>query len=201
MYSEVIFLKKDARFYFKFFIEVFKLSAFTFGGGYVIVPLMRKKFVEELKWLEEEEMLDLIGIAQSAPGAIAVNASILTGYRLAGVAGALLGAFGTVLPPLIIITFISAAYSLIRDNAVMDAMMRGMQIGVAVVVVDAGIRLIKSIIKTKSAFGMAMLALSFIAAWLFKAPVTYILIASIFIGVVYSMISGRRNAAEGVVVE
>ena len=77
-------MKKDFAFYRKLFTSTFYLSAFTFGGGYVIIPLMRKKFVEQFHWIEETEMLDLTAIAQSAPGQIAVNASILIGYRLAG---------------------------------------------------------------------------------------------------------------------
>ena len=83
-------MKKDAKFYWKLFGATFTLSAFTFGGGYVSVPLMRQKFVEKYHWIEEEEIMDLTAIAQSAPGPIAVNASILIGYRLAGVFGALL---------------------------------------------------------------------------------------------------------------
>ena len=66
----------------KLFTSTFQLSAFTFGGGFVIIPLMRKKFVDELGWIEEQEMLDLTAIAQSSPGPIAVNASILVGYLL-----------------------------------------------------------------------------------------------------------------------
>ena len=91
-------MKKDANFYFKLFYSTFCLSAFTFGGGYVIVPLMRKKFVNELEWLDEKEMLDLTAIAQSAPGAMAVNAAILVGYRLAGILGAFITILATVLP-------------------------------------------------------------------------------------------------------
>ena len=83
-------MKKDWRMYTKLFSSTFSLSAFTLGGGYVIVPLMRKKFVDELHWLEEKEMLDLTAIAQSSPGALAVNASILIGYRIAGVLGAII---------------------------------------------------------------------------------------------------------------
>ena len=69
----------------KLFLSTFYLSAFTFGGGYVIVTLMKKKFVDEYHWIEEEEMLDLVAIAQSAPGAIAVNGAIVVGYKLAGI--------------------------------------------------------------------------------------------------------------------
>ena len=85
--------------YRKLFASTFKLSACTFGGGFVIIPLMRKKFVEELHWIEEEEMMDLTAIAQSSPGAIAVNASILVGYHVAGIKGALTTVIGTILPP------------------------------------------------------------------------------------------------------
>ena len=90
-------MEKDKKFYWKLFSSTFSLSAFTFGGGFVIIPLMRKKFVEELSWIDEQEMLDLTAIAQSSPGAIAVNASILIGYRLDGFRGALITVLGTCL--------------------------------------------------------------------------------------------------------
>ena len=71
--------------YWQLFLSTFKLSACTFGGGFVIIPLMRERFVKELHWIEEEEMLDLTAIAQSSPGSIAINASILVGYHVAGI--------------------------------------------------------------------------------------------------------------------
>ncbi len=80
---------KDKRFFWELFIATLQLSAFTVGGGFVIVPLMRRKFIREKQWIDEDEMLDLTAIAQSAPGSIAVNASILLGYRLAGFRGVL----------------------------------------------------------------------------------------------------------------
>jgi len=104
-------MKKNLKFYFKLFSSTFYLSAFTFGGGYVIVPLMRKKFVEQYHWIEDKEMLDLIAIAQSSPGPIAVNGAILVGYRLAGVVGSVITIIGTVLPPLITLSIISLAYT------------------------------------------------------------------------------------------
>ena len=101
--------------YKKLFFSTFQLSACTFGGGFVIIPLMRKKFVDELGWIDEDEMLDLTAIAQSSPGAIAVNASILVGYHVAGFLGAMLTVLGTILPPLIIISIISMFYRAFRD--------------------------------------------------------------------------------------
>ena len=94
--------------YWQLFLSTFKLSACTFGGGFVIIPLMRERFVKELRWIEEEEMLDLTAIAQSSPGSIAINASILVGYHVAGIPGALITVVGAALPPLIIISIISA---------------------------------------------------------------------------------------------
>lgn len=91
----------------RLFIETFYLSAFTFGGGYMIVSLMKKKFVNEYHWIEEDEMLDLVAIAQSAPGAIAVNGAIVVGYKLAGISGVIVSVFGAVLPPFLIISVVS----------------------------------------------------------------------------------------------
>ena len=102
--------------YWQLFLSTFKLSACTFGGGFVIIPLMRERFVKELRWIEEEEMLDLTAIAQSSPGSIAINASILVGYHVAGIPGALITVVGAALPPLIIISIISAFYQAFRSN-------------------------------------------------------------------------------------
>lgn len=98
----------------RLFIETFYLSAFTFGGGYMIVSLMKKKFVNEYHWIEEDEMLDLVAIAQSAPGAIAVNGAIVVGYKLAGISGVIVSVFGAVLPPFLIISVVSVFYEIFR---------------------------------------------------------------------------------------
>ena len=88
---------------FKLFITNFYLSAFTFGGGYVIVTLMKNKYVDELNWIEEKEMLDLVAIGQSAPGPIAVNGAIVIGFKLAGIKGAFVSMLATIIPPFVII--------------------------------------------------------------------------------------------------
>ncbi len=136
--------------YRKLFLSTFELSACTFGGGFVIIPLMRKKFVEELGWIEEEEMLDLTAIAQASPGAIAVNASIMLGYHIAGIPGAILAVLGTVLPPLIIISIISMFYQAFRNNVIVSMGMRGMLCGVAAVICDVVINMAKSIFQKKT---------------------------------------------------
>ena len=100
----------------KVFFSTLYLSAFTFGGGYVIVTLMKKKFVDELHWIDEEEMLDLVAIAQSAPGAIAVNGAIVVGYKLAGIAGAFAAIIGTIIPPFVILSVIFYFYAAFSSN-------------------------------------------------------------------------------------
>lgn len=104
----------------KIFISTLYLSAFTFGGGYVIVSLMKKKFVDEYHWIEENEMLDLVAIAQSAPGAIAVNGAIVVGYKLAGIAGVMTAILGTVIPPFLILSILSVFYQAFRSNYVVS---------------------------------------------------------------------------------
>ena len=94
----------------KLFITTLYISSFTFGGGFVIVTFMKKKFVDELHWIDEQEMLDMTALAQSAPGAIAVNAAILVGWQVEGLAGMLVAVLGTILPPMVILSIISVFY-------------------------------------------------------------------------------------------
>ena len=118
----------------KLFISTLYLSAFTFGGGYVIITLMKKKFVDEYHWIDEEEMLDLVAIAQSAPGPIAVNGAIVIGYKLAGVPGLLVSILGTVTPPFVILSIVSLFYTAFRENLYIAMMLEGMQAGVGAVI-------------------------------------------------------------------
>lgn len=165
------------------FSSTFILSAFTFGGGYVIVPLMKKRFVDELKWIDDEEMLDIIAISQSSPGAIAVNASILVGYKVAGIRGALLTVLGTVTPPLFIISVISLFYEAFRDNAMISAMLTTMQAGVATIILDVVLNMIGLLIKDRRIIPILMLILSFTAAVVFHVNLIYILLFNALAGV------------------
>lgn len=189
-------MKKDLRFYIKLFASTFLLSAFTFGGGYVIISLMRKKFVDQYKWIEEDEMLDLTAIAQSTPGAIAVNASILIGYRMAGIPGALLTVFGTVLPPLIILSVISVAYTAFRDSVMVGYTLRGMQAGVAAVIIDVVINMIHNVIKDKKIFPILLMMAAFIAAFIFNVSVIIIILVCGVIGAI-SIYSTKHSVEKG----
>ena len=177
-------LKYSKNIYKKLFFTVFKISACTFGGGFVIIPLMRRKFVEELGWIEEQEMMDLTAIAQSSPGAIAVNASILVGYHVAGFTGAMITVLGTVLPPLTIISLISLFYQAFRDNIIVNMAMAGMLAGVAAVICDVVINMIKNIMKQKRILPLLMLAGAFTATYFFKVNIFVIILVCGIIGAV-----------------
>jgi chromate transporter len=177
-------LKHYKNIYKKLFFTVFKISACTFGGGFVIIPLMRRKFVEELGWIEEQEMMDLTAIAQSSPGAIAVNASILIGYHVAGFTGAMITVLGTVLPPLTIISLISLFYQAFRDNIIVNMAMAGMLAGVAAVICDVVINMIKNIMKQKRILPLLMLAGAFTATYFFKVNIFVIILVCGIIGAV-----------------
>ena len=185
--------EEKRKIYQKLFTSTFQLSACTFGGGFVIIPLMRKKFVEELHWIEEQEMLDLTAIAQSSPGAIAVNASILVGYHVAGISGALVTLIGTVLPPLIIISVISFFYKAFRDNPIVNMAMMGMLAGVAAVILDVVLTMTKGILKEKRLLPVLMLVVSFAAVRFFQVNIILIILTCGVIGAVDTCWQGRAG--------
>jgi len=178
--------------YKKLFLSTFQLSACTFGGGFVIIPLMRKKFVEELHWIDEQEMMDLTAIAQSSPGAIAVNASILVGYHTAGVTGALITVLGTVLPPLLIISVISLFYQAFRDNAVVSMAMSGMLAGVAAVICDVVITMAKPILSGRRLLPVAILLASFVSVRFFGTNIVLVILICGLLGAVDTFRQERK---------
>lgn len=169
--------------YGKLFWSVFYISACTFGGGYVIVPLMRKRFVEELHWLKEEEILDLIAIAQSSPGAIAVNGALMIGYRVCGLPGAAIAVLGTVLPPLLILSVISVFYNLFITNPIVAAVLKGMQAGIGAVIVDVVWTMGAEVAAQKDIFSLVLMAVAFAAACFGNINVIYIILIAAILGI------------------
>ncbi|MGI6432780.1 MAG: chromate transporter [Sphaerochaetaceae bacterium] len=169
------------------FRTTFTLSAFTFGGGYVIVPLMRKSFVDTLKWIDQQEMLDLIAIAQSAPGPIAVNTSILVGYKVFGIGGALVSLLGTVLPPLITLTLLSYIYEAIKNNLIVQTLFYGMSIGVAIVILDAVFTLAKTVASEKKVLPLLIMAGAFVATYLLKFNIVLIILSCAVVGIIATL--------------
>ena len=172
----------------KLFISTLYLSAFTFGGGYVIVTLMKKKFVDEYHWIENDEMLDLVAIAQSAPGAIAVNGAIAVGYKLAGLVGVVVAIFATIIPPFLIISMISIFYTLFRDNSFIAYILEGMQTGVGAVIASVSYQIGADIV-SKSTVSIFIMLTAFILNIYFKVNVIYIILLCILIGVIRVVVS------------
>lgn len=178
------------------FTSTLKLSACTFGGGFVIVPLMRKKFVDQLHWIDEQEMLDLISIAQSSPGAIAVNASVIVGYHVAGALGALIAVLGTILPPLTIISVISLFYRAFRDNLIVGLVMKGMLAGVAAVICDVVITMAAGIFKSKRVLPVLVMVGAFTATFFFKVNIVLIILCCGVVGAV-DVLCRKKKGREG----
>lgn len=179
-------MHKNMHIYIKLFTTTFMLSAFTFGGGYVIIPLMKQKFVDHLEWLTEEEVLNLVAIAQSAPGPIAVNASILLGFRVAGIFGAIATILGTILPPLITLSIISVFYVAFRDNIYVSAALRGMQAGVAAVIADVVLDMASVIVKERKKLSIAVMCIAFVATYWIGLNVVYTIFACALLGALQS---------------
>ncbi len=177
----------------RLFLSTLELSACTFGGGFVIIPLMRKKFVEELGWIEEQEMLDLAAIAQSSPGSIAVNVSILVGYRVAGIPGALLTTLGSVLPPLIIISVISLFYRAFRDNVWVSMAMAGMLCGVTAVIFDVVVNMVSALLKQKRVLPLLVLVGAFLATRYGKVNILIIIFLCGLLGAGDTWLRGRKE--------
>lgn len=177
----------------KLFLSAFLISAVTFGGGYVIVTFFKKKYVDEYKWIDEKEMLDLIAIAQASPGAIAVNGAIITGYKICGVLGAAVAVLATILPPVIIIAAVSAAYNAFKDNRVVAAMLQGMQAGVAAVIASVSYDMAVDVFKEKSPSSIIIMAGAFAASCFFNVNAVYIVLACIAIGICKALWQRRRK--------
>lgn len=186
-------MKKDYSKLWTLFKSMFVLSACTFGGGFVIVSLMKKKFVEQLKWLEEDEMLDVTAITQSSPGPLPVNASVIIGYRMAGILGSFIAVLGTILPPMIIISVISLFYEQFRTNPYIATALQVMRAGVAAVIFDVVINLAGNVCKTRRTLYIVMMILAFVAAYILDISAMLIILVCLGIGLVDLFFSMRAQ--------
>ena len=177
-------LRPTAKTLWQLFLSTLYISAFTFGGGFVIVTFMKKKFVDELHWIDEDEMLDLTAIAQSSPGSIAVNAAILVGWRIGGAMGIAIAVLGTLLPPMLILSIISFFYAAFASNRYVALTLRGMQAGVAAVILDVVCGLGSKVVKEHSVLSIALMLCAFAATFFFKINVVFILLAAASVGAV-----------------
>lgn len=173
---------RNGAFYWQLFRSTFLISAFTVGGGFVIIPLLKAKFVEEYKWLTENEAIELVAVAQAAPGVVAANASIIMGYRLAGLLGALCALAATVLPPLIIISVIAYFYSFFANNEYIRLLLKGMQCGATALIVVVMIDLLRKEIKKQLIVPLLLIAATFAANYFFDINIMYLVLLDGVIG-------------------
>lgn len=177
------------------FTSMLTISAFTFGGGFVIVSLMKKKFVDALHLLDEEEMLDMTALAQSAPGAIAVNAAILVGKRIAGWPGLVVAVVATILPPIAIISVVSVMYAAFAENEWVRAVLLGMQSGVAAIICDVTANLGGRVVKSRDALNVVLMVVAFVLSAVWHVNVIAIILAAALLGVVRALLARRREKA------
>ena len=175
------------------FLSTLYLSAFTFGGGYVIITLMKQRFVDKLHWIEEDEMLDFVAIAQSSPGPIAVNGAIVLGYKLGGFPGILVSVLGAIIPPFVILTVISFFYSAFKSSFVIQALLSGMRSGVAAVILSVVWDMFVGVVKSRDIVLLLVMAAAFVCNYFMHINVVLIILAVILIGVIRTVIRNRKE--------
>lgn len=168
------------------------ISAFTFGGGYVVIPMIRKYYVEEKHYFSEDELMNMAAVAQSTPGAIAINLAVLAGYKTDGVRGALICCIASIIPPLVILAIISNCYDAFRSQPLINALLQGMEAGVAALIVDLLIDMVQVVLKQKSIFLNLLMPFVFIGSYFFQINVAYLLIISCFCCIIQVWIKKRR---------
>lgn len=179
-------------FYWKLFQSTFLISAFTVGGGFVIIPLLRAKYVDEYGWLDDKETLNLVSIAQSMPGVVAVNAAIILGYRMAGLRGALTALAATILPPLVTLSVISCAYDWFATNPYVRYALKGMQCGATALIVNVAIDLLQKQWRKKLLWPLAIIVGTFMANFFFGVNIMLLVVIDGLLGLVF-----LRGAAYG----
>lgn len=175
------------------FLQTFTMSAFIIGGGYVMVPLMRERFVDKLGWIGQDELAELIALGQSSPGAMVVNSTVIMGYRLLGFGGAMSALLGTALPPLIILSVVYRFYELLRDNAYISAAFRGMRAGVSAVIANTVLNMVSPYLKRGSMIYFAIMILAFLVSFLYDVNAGYVILSCGILGIVIGAIQRKRG--------
>ena len=177
----------------RLFFSMLWISAFTFGGGFVIVSFMKRKFVDELKWIDEREMLDMTALAQSCPGPIAVNAAIQVGWKVAGAPGMAAAVLGTVIPPVALLSVISLFYQMFAENRYVALALRGMQCGVAAVILDVSVTLGKNVLKAGKPVHNVIMVAAFVAAFFLRVNVIWIILCAAAAGILLGIADRKEG--------
>ena len=173
------------RFLLQLFWETLRISTFTIGGGFIIVAFLQERFVEELHWLTEDEMLNLVSIAQSSPGPVAINTSVLVGYKLAGLKGTFFSVLGTTLPPLIIITVIAYCYKWIADSQSLQAFFYGARYAEAALILNVTVTMFSTVFKSSKYIGLMMGLLAATIMMMVSNSVVYLVAIFALVGLIF----------------
>lgn len=181
-------------FYATAFLRFFKIGLFTIGGGFAMLPLIEREVVEKQQWIKKDEFLDLVAIAQSAPGVFAVNISIFIGYKMRGVKGSLVTTLGAVLPSFLIILAIAMFFHSFRDNVVVEHVFRGLRPAV-VALIAAPVFSLGADAKLNR-YTIVIPIVSALLIWLCGiSPVIIIVVAGLG-GFIYGRIAERRSVGQ-----
>ncbi|MGO1580521.1 MAG: chromate transporter [Peptoniphilaceae bacterium] len=178
------------------FITFFKINAITFGGGYTIVPVISDIYVNEKKLIPEDDMMDIVAIAQSGPGAMAISASILTGYKLRGFIGALVALVASASPCLIILSIIANFYNQFRDNFYINSALNGISGIISAVLLLTVFNMAKNSYKKYPIFTIALIILIFYLGYFLKINTAYLILLCGFLGIIVFYLSNRRNKSD-----
>lgn len=172
------------------FLAFFKIGAFTFGGGYAMIPLIQKEIAEEKGWISDQEILDVIAIAESTPGPIAINSATFVGYKVAGFWGAFFATFGVVLPSFVVILIISFVLREFAQLKPVKYAFYGIRAGVLALVLKAFVSMYKQCPKKVVAY--ILMAAAFAVVVLFDVNVIFVIITCGIIGLIASIVAERR---------
>ena len=175
------------------FLVFFKIGAFTFGGGYAMIPIIQREVVENKKWVTDDDILNVIAIAESTPGPIAINSATFIGYKVAGVIGAACATLGVVIPSFVIISVIAYFLNKFSEIKAVQYAFYGIRAGGLALVIKALITMYKKMPKTAIAYGVALFA--FIASVIFdiiNVSIIYVILACAVIGLVSSFIKVKE---------
>lgn len=186
-------MNQSRKTYFWLLIINLFISTFTFGGGYVVVPMIRRYFVNQKQFFTEDDLMSMAAVAQSTPGAIAINLSALAGYRVAGTLGVVISCIAAIIPPLVILGLVSAFYTTFISNAIVTAVLKGMQAGVAALIVDLIIDMCSMILKQRSLFLSVMIPIAFFANFVMSINVIFILSVCCCVCVMQVFYKKREN--------
>ena len=176
----------------KIFLTFFKIGAFTFGGGYAMIPLIQKEAVENHHWVEDRDILDIVAIAESTPGPIAINAATFVGYRVKGFVGALAATFGVVLPSFAVILAIFYVLRQFQDLKVVQYAFNGIRAGVLVLMLKALYKMFKT--NRKGGMAYILMILAFVLTTIWKVNTFLVILLCGLLGLVSSLMAGRRLA-------